>query len=117
MASAKSSLLGLYPSRPRETLAATPPVEALREILARAPELPEHLHAEGVVNGIYASTDWATGNSHHEWCDEYLADLYKALIEVIKSHGIEGWKIIRWEVYDKVRPSRMHLKFRFINTA
>jgi hypothetical protein len=32
--------------------------------------------------------------------------LFRALIDVIKEHGLGegGWKSIRWEVYDKVRP-------------
>jgi hypothetical protein len=50
--------------------------------------------------------DGFTGESSFSWAKEYRVLLFRALIDVIKEHGLGegGWKSIRWEVYDKVRP-------------
>jgi hypothetical protein len=40
----------------------------------------------------------------HDWDRTYFEEVFQALIEVIKQHGVggEGWESARWEVYDKV---------------
>ena len=44
------------------------------------------------------------GTPDVSWGEEYLQDLFLALVDVIKERGVgkSGWESIRWEVYDKV---------------
>jgi len=43
------------------------------------------------------------GDIHWNWASSYVKEVKDALIAVIREHGAgqDGWKTVRWEVYDK----------------
>ncbi|KAJ7579283.1 hypothetical protein C8J56DRAFT_341280 [Mycena floridula] len=94
-----------YPDRPEETLNITnittsKSKAALRAILEEAPDTDKTMgdsqHLE--VEILYPQDETA-----YSWKKEYLDKLYDALFDVIQEHGLgdEGWRSLRWEVYDK----------------
>ncbi|KZS90506.1 hypothetical protein SISNIDRAFT_488382 [Sistotremastrum niveocremeum HHB9708] len=93
-----------YPAR-AEPLPPSPSVSGLRDILSRAPsaaglseeEKGARFSKERGFNSI--EEDW----TEYYWHKDYLTEVFEALTAVIREHGIEGWKGVRWEVYDKVR--------------
>jgi hypothetical protein len=91
------SLLGphAYPTRPGTLPPATQSYTKLRNVLARAPSSSDELDSH---------EDHFEGETTYFWKEEYMAELFNALIAVIHEHGIEGvgWKSARWEVYDTV---------------
>lgn len=93
--------LPVYPARPTDTLAPSPSMDHLRELVARAPNgkgpAPE------TVPGIVVHSDFE-GTDYSEWDSEYKEQLHAALIDVIKEHGVGdlGWAGARWLVYDQV---------------
>jgi len=95
-----------YPHRPL-----TPSVERLKAVLARAPRPVRdasgkiNIVASGpgiriLVPDIDCSPDEVTAS----WGGPYRKELLDALNAVVDQHGLgdEGWKSVRWEVYDKV---------------
>jgi hypothetical protein len=99
------SPLGWYPSRPTSPLPSSLSVDALRAVLDHAPST----HYDSPPDeGMDCDEDGFTGTISYEWGVRYLDSLFAALIEVINQHGLgdDGWKNIRWDVYDKVRALR-----------
>ncbi|KAJ7840153.1 hypothetical protein B0H13DRAFT_1732197 [Mycena leptocephala] len=88
------SLLGpnAYPTRPGTLPPATQSYTKLRSVLAQAPSTRDEL--DSYEDHVEETT--------YFWKEEYMAELFNALIAVIHEHGIEGvgWKSARWEVYD-----------------
>ncbi|KZT40632.1 hypothetical protein SISSUDRAFT_1043962 [Sistotremastrum suecicum HHB10207 ss-3] len=94
-----------YPVR-LPLLPESPSVSNLRAVLLRAPSL---------IGLSYKQTELQfssfTGNDRGEewteycWKKEYLTELFDALVGVLNEHGEEGWKAVRWEVYDKFQES------------
>ncbi|KAG6809012.1 hypothetical protein H0H92_001974 [Tricholoma furcatifolium] len=96
---ARKSLLP-YPLRPDSLLPDSPSISALREILAYAPRWDGHSEMKGVdfqydESRTVSGADWAVG---------YAFRVYDALSLVIDNHGLgdDGWRSVRWEVYDTV---------------
>jgi len=52
---------------------------------------------------LHEEFDGFTGESSFSWAEKYRDKLLQALIDVIEEHGLgeNGWKGVRWEVYDK----------------
>ncbi len=100
-----------YPPRPLIALPSSESVDRVRAILAEAASPPDAHEPEygQQIDGLdfieYKSLKW------YQWSKEYLDRLFSALIRVIECDGgaDEDWKSIRWEVYDKVRPSMSRL--------
>ena len=95
-----------YPPRPRDRLPSSASVDALRAVLARAASPPEEDDYGVQVEGLeYKYIAFPEEIEWYEWSVDYLERVYSALVAVIKEHGQgdEGWRTIRWEVYDKVR--------------
>ncbi|KZT40630.1 hypothetical protein SISSUDRAFT_1043959 [Sistotremastrum suecicum HHB10207 ss-3] len=95
-----------YPARS----ALLPPslsVSYLRAVLSQAPtsaglsEEEKDARFSVVRDNIHDS--W----TEYYWKQDYLTPLFEALIGVIEEHGIEGWKSVRWEVYDKFRECQL----------
>ena len=97
MRRALQQLVPLYPSRPERLLSSSPSVDQLRVVLFHAPRNDED-HSP-TPEGIKATLDPV---NDYAWTDEYLTELFEALISVIEEHGASGWRYVRWEVYDKV---------------
>jgi len=108
------SLGGLkqYPPRPREKLPSSSSIDALRLVLDEAPMSPivyigNHPNGHGPKHGperyLHEVYDGCSGESTYSWAKEYRVLLFRALINVIREHGLgeDGWKSVRWEVYDK----------------
>ncbi|KAJ7107726.1 hypothetical protein C8R44DRAFT_804152 [Mycena epipterygia] len=95
----KALLIETYPPRPSSLAPESPSYRALLEVLARAPSM----HDEVTRKGIDMDTSGFDGHETFTWNTRYLEDLFRALIAVMKDHGLEadGWKSARWEVYDK----------------
>jgi len=75
-------------------------VDVLRAVLDRAPSTHYDRPPD---EGMDSHSNGFTGDVTYEWGIQYLGSLFAALIEVINQHGLgdDGWKNIRWEVYDK----------------
>lgn len=84
-----------YPTRPAILPRATQSYTKLRDVLAQAPSSIDELDSH---------EDHLEGETAYFWKEEYMTELFNALIVVIHEHGIEGvgWKSARWEVYDTV---------------
>ena len=94
-----------YPPRPRDRLPSSASVDALRALLAQAASPPEEDDYGVQVEGLeYKYIAFPEETEWYEWSVDYLERVYSALVAVIKEHGQgdEGWRTIRWEVYDKV---------------
>ncbi|KAF7972825.1 hypothetical protein HWV62_16918 [Athelia sp. TMB] len=95
-----------YPHRPPNTL--LPPsssVNQLRDVLNRAPRPPECGYGDAPPGMRSWEENFPNqGDVHWYWASAYLDEVNKALIAVIKEHGVgkAGWSTARWEVYDKV---------------
>ncbi|KAJ6616349.1 hypothetical protein B0H10DRAFT_1949197 [Mycena sp. CBHHK59/15] len=76
-----------------------PSFTALRDVLDRAASLRD----EATRDQVDVNECGFTGDHTYFWREVYMEELFKALIAVIKEHGLgeEGWKSARWEVYDK----------------
>ena len=93
-----------YPDRPTDMFPLSPAADLLREVLAAAPHMPDEDHYGEDVPGMSKEEySWPDYYLTYEWGSEYLDRLFTALIEVIESNGHDGWRSVRWEVYDKVR--------------
>lgn len=92
-----------YPIRPTVLLQPSPSIDALRSVLARAPDCA-NMYKDNFT-GIDMTDHW-NGAITYSWSNSYLDDLFNACIGVIREHGVgdSGWRTIRWEVYDMVRP-------------
>lgn len=60
---------------------------------------------EGASDEIDENEDGFSGYTFYFWKANYKESLFQALIGVIDEHGLEGWKNVRWLVYDKVHHS------------
>ncbi len=110
----RAELIALsYPPRPLIALPSSESVDRIRAILAEAVSPPDAHEPEygQQIDGLdfieYKSLKW------YQWSKEYLDRLFSALIRVIECDNgdDEDWKSIRWEVYDKVRPSMSRLAY------
>lgn len=88
-----------YPARPAHLVPSSHSVDQLREVLSRAPR------PNTDDPGIEEHFDGFTGDTWWTWQVSYYDELFRALNDVIDVHGVgdDGWKSVRWEVYDKVR--------------
>ncbi|KAJ7587217.1 hypothetical protein C8J56DRAFT_943817 [Mycena floridula] len=79
--------VSMYPEQPMHQLPASPLVTALRNVIALAPFAQDE-------ESPYLHTNRDDGGS--TWSSEYNDMLFQA-------HGVgeQGWRTIRWEVYDK----------------
>lgn len=84
MLSAAIRDLGSYPIRPTTNLKALNPIVVLRTVLQEAHKGLAHRQ-----DSVF-------------WNPDYLEKLSTTLNVVIDKRGLEEWKTIRWEVYDKV---------------
>jgi hypothetical protein len=48
-----------------------------------------------------------TGETWSQWSKVYEHKIFEALGAVLTEWGVEAWRSVRWEVYDKVRTSRL----------
>lgn len=87
-------------------------VDALRSVLDEAPMSPfvsirkGHGRSKGGCDRyLHEDYDGFTERSSYSWAEGYRDLVFQALIDVIKEHGLgdDGWKSVRWEVFDKVR--------------
>ncbi|KZT40631.1 hypothetical protein SISSUDRAFT_1043961 [Sistotremastrum suecicum HHB10207 ss-3] len=91
-----------YPTRPPR-LSDSPSVSNLRAVLRQAPTLIGKTDKEKKAQffsfpGItHEGEDWI----EYYWKKEYLTELFDALIGVLEEQPEEGWKAVRWEVYDR----------------
>lgn len=96
-----------YPVRPAAPLPPSPAVDALREVLAAAPKLPERSdQLGGPLEGLeLKESGWPEENMWYEWGSGYLRRLFAALDALTRAHGMgnQGWATARWEVYETVR--------------
>jgi hypothetical protein len=100
--------LPLYPPRPTDlTNLTSPSIDILQEVLGRAPDSTAE-PTEGL-----ATTSNPSEDGHTVWGDEYLDDLFTALIGVVRDDGLgeDGWRTIRWLVYDTVSGHITHHYF------
>ncbi|KIJ57312.1 hypothetical protein M422DRAFT_63060 [Sphaerobolus stellatus SS14] len=69
--------------------------QTLREVLERA------------STNLIVESDGFTGEEIRYWKNQYLMEVFSALIGIIKSHGVgeDGWKSARWIVYDTYEKS------------
>jgi hypothetical protein len=94
-----------YPRRPSVPLASSESIDELRAVLERAPRVPEGEGFGGDVPGMVVDDGcWPDWDISYEWDGKYFDEVFRALIEVVKQHGVgnEGWASARWEVYDTV---------------
>jgi hypothetical protein len=94
-----------YPLRPSGSVPSTESVDNLREILARAPRIPEDGNGYDEIDGMVRyETFHPEWDVWYDWDVTYYDEVFQALIEVVKEHGVgdEGWASARWEVYDTV---------------
>ncbi len=107
MQAALRVLVGRYPPRPHVPLPPSPAVDALRAVLAQAPQLPPRPEwGKQKVAGLeYSSGSWPDEEDSYEWDEAYLGRVFRALSEIIELHGRDdrGWATARWEVYETVR--------------
>lgn len=92
--------LGRYPQRPTSALSSSASIDALNEILGRAADISGN--EEDDDNNCGLEDNSSEGETSYTWSRGYRAELYDALIDIIDEHNIEGWKNVRWLVYDKV---------------
>ncbi|TFK85963.1 hypothetical protein K466DRAFT_664103 [Polyporus arcularius HHB13444] len=96
-----------YPSRPAQPLPPSSSVDAVRAVLADAATPPRRSSDSEWgrdLDGLeFHSSSWPEPEEWYEWSPDYYERLFSVLIRVIEEHGIgdDGWKGIRWEVYDK----------------
>ncbi|OBZ71390.1 hypothetical protein A0H81_08854 [Grifola frondosa] len=88
--------LGSYPPRPASSLPPSESVDALRSLLAAAPRRSDTYDVDCFENNV-------TGQLYYDWNVGYLERVLHALIDIMQQHGVDdqGWKIARWEVYDR----------------
>lgn len=93
-----------YPTRPSQPLQISRSVVALRSVLARAARAPDLDYAR-TPPGMESYEDFKGFISWH-WTVKYEDEVQRALMKVIKEHGLgeAGWQTARWEVYDTVSP-------------
>ncbi|TBU37333.1 hypothetical protein BD309DRAFT_876654 [Dichomitus squalens] len=93
-----------YIEKPAQDVAPSLYIATLRSVLAAAPIAPRF--GSQAWGTPVAGLDFceADGHPRYEWCASYLQRIFKALCTVISKHGIgnEGWRSIRWEVYETV---------------
>lgn len=99
-----------YPPRPEQPLPSSPSIDAVRALLAEAASPPESYSPEWGcrLDGLeFHRNCFPEEEEWYDWSAEYREKLFSALIRVIEEHGLgdEGWRGIRWEMYDKVRQS------------
>lgn len=96
-----------YPSRPAHSLPPSPAVDNLRIVLERAPRTPANWQPDDrdVDPALEHLHDGFTDHDWLDWGASFCDEIYAGLIGVIEEVGTsdQGWKSIRWEVYDKVR--------------
>jgi hypothetical protein len=93
-----------YPLRPPGSMPSSESVDKFRAILFRAPRIPEDGNGEDDIDGMVRhETFHPEWDVWYDWDGPYYDEMFLALIEVIKEHGVgdEGWASARWEVYDK----------------
>ncbi|KAF8592738.1 hypothetical protein K439DRAFT_1626077 [Ramaria rubella] len=91
-----------YPPRPTHALKPSPSVDHLREVLFRAPRLPE-IWCDEDPPGIESIYDHIDGHVFKYWDSDYTTEIRGALRQIVEKHGVgsDGLATARWEVYDK----------------
>ncbi|KAG6918049.1 hypothetical protein DXG01_016705 [Tephrocybe rancida] len=97
MSQARKALLP-YPPRPESLLPASSSVKALRKVLNLAAAYREWDDGPPRI----VSDEDEDGGRSAEWSEAYVSEIYEALGVVTDRHGLgdDGWKTVRWEVYD-----------------
>ena len=99
----------LYARRPEQPLQPASSIKALlrlRHVLEHAPLAPAPgtaLWGTPFPGLEFIRTD-PEECSYYEWDEEYLERVFSAACEVVEvlGTGRDGWRTVRWEVYDKV---------------
>jgi hypothetical protein len=107
--SAVHGALSPYPPRtPQKKTRSSVSVSALRLVLSDAPISPaastiDHPEGGRPTRYLHEARDGPRGEPRFSWATEYRESVFAALIDVINEHGLgdDGWKSVRWEVYDK----------------
>jgi len=108
----RSKFVSRFPERTETPLPPSPHIDNLRKILAQAPNR-KNLRDEDIykgggyedsvreVEGIEISTNsFPEGAVSFDWSEEYKTKILEAMEEIIKHHGEDYWKVLRWEIHD-----------------
>ena len=97
----------MYPARPSKPLPSSPSIDTLRTVLATTAWVLDYAAEYGKrVEGLVDHHPLLVRPVNcYDWSGDYLKLLFTAILDHVEEQGlgVNDWKSMRWEVYDKAR--------------